>query len=40
VIPEKIDSLIEENGYVETFDVFPANFSDQNIEEVLFKQLR
>ena len=38
-IPEKIDNLVEENGYAESFDIFPANFTDSDIEQVLFKDL-
>jgi hypothetical protein len=38
-IPDRIESLVEENGYAETFDIFPANFTDKDIEQVLEKEL-
>ena len=38
-IPETINNLVEENGYAESYDIFPANFTNKDIEQILFKEL-
>lgn len=37
-LEERINNFINENGYCETYDIFPANFTDEDISQILFKE--